>query len=44
MLYEIEMFNGKNGFGLWKLKFVALSGNFGSDELLQDEESANLIF
>lgn len=35
--YEIEKFDGKNGFGLWKLKTVTPLENFGLDETLQDE-------
>ncbi|RVW17541.1 Retrovirus-related Pol polyprotein from transposon TNT 1-94 [Vitis vinifera] len=35
--YEIEKFDGKNGFGLWKLKTVTSLENFGLDETLQDD-------
>ena len=37
MKAEVEKFDGKNDFGLWRIKMEAHLGNLGLDEALSGE-------
>ena len=35
--FEVEKFDGKNDFSLWRAKMMAHMGNLGCEEALQEE-------
>ena len=35
--FEVEKFDGKNDFSLWRAKMMAHMGNLGCEETLQEE-------
>lgn len=42
--YDIEKFDGKNDFGLWKMKMRALLGNLRLEKALEGESKVPVTY